>query len=140
MPSLARGGRVDVHPVLIVLPLVFFALSLVFDVLVMLSGATVWGVAAGVNLSAGLGTASVSLTSFALAHKHLRPGTRLQQKSSWHLGVATCALVPFSLSLALRAARPSGPPSSAAIVLSIVALGVATFAGFLGDELTRHHA
>jgi uncharacterized membrane protein len=138
MRTIALAGRVDVHPVLIVLPLVFFALSLVFDVVVMLSGATVWGVAAGVNLSAGLATASIALTSFAWAHKTLRPGTRVQQKSAFHLALAASSLVPFALSLALRAARTQGPPPSVAVALSILALGTATAAGFLGDELTRH--
>jgi len=136
--AMTRAGRVDVHPVLIVLPLVFFALSLIFDVLVLLTGASVWGMAAGANLSAGLTTAVVSMVAFLRAHLGLRPGTRLKQRSGWHLGLATGALVPFALSLALRAAEPHGSPPSAAMALSIAALGAATAAGFLGDELMRH--
>lgn len=137
MRTIAQAGRGDVHTLLIVLPLVFFAISLAFDVVAMFSGAHVWGVAAAVNLAAGLVCGAVSMVLFARLHLEDRPGSRARELSFLFLWLSACALLPFAVSLVLRAAHPGGPTPPASMALSIVALGLATLAGWLGDEATR---
>jgi len=137
MRTIAQASRGDVHTLLIVLPLVFFAISLAFDVVAMLSGAHVWGVAAAVNLAGGLVSGALSLVIFARQHLGYRPGSRARDLSFLFLWLSACALIPFSVSLVLRAVHPSGPTPPASVALSIVALGLATLAGWLGDEAAR---
>lgn len=137
MRTIAHAGRGDVYTLLIVLPLVFFAISLGFDVVAMLSGAHVWGVAAAVNLAAGLVSGSLSSMYFAQVHDTYRPGSRARDLSFLFLWLSICALLPFAVSLVLRAVHPEGPTPPASVALSIVALGLATLAGWLGDEAAR---
>ncbi len=140
MSTIAHAGRGEVHTLLIVLPLVLFAISLAFDVVSMLSGAHVWGVAAGVNLGGGLASAGLSAAVFVRRHKAYRPGSRAWEKSWLFLWLSACALLPFGVSLVLRAGQGGGPTPPASVALSIVALGAATLAGWFGDDAARERA
>lgn len=140
METITRVARIDVHPLLIVLPPILFALSLVFDVLAVLVGTSVWDTIANGNLAAGLVAAIVSATAFLRAHLALHAGTRVKRASAMHLGLIAAALGGCALSLALRGAQTEGPTPSAAIVLSTFALCAVTVAAWLGDELTQRRA
>jgi uncharacterized membrane protein len=137
MRTIAHEGRGEVYTLLIVLPLVLFAISLGFDVVAMLSGAHVWGALAFANLAAGLVSAALACMVFVRVHQAYRPGSRARERSLLFLWLGACAIVPFAVSLVLRAEGRDGSTPPASVFLSIVALGLATLAAFFGDEALR---
>jgi len=137
MRTIAHADRGDVHSLLIVLPLVLFAIAVGFDVVAMLSGSDVWGVRASVNIAAGIACAAASVRAFRSAHRARSPGSRARRKSFLFLWLSACALALFTVSLALRLAESRGRATQASVLLSIVALGTAAIAGFFGDDAAR---
>jgi uncharacterized membrane protein len=123
-----------IHPILIPFPLGLLTTSVVFDFVHLLtgeekwSGISFWMIAAGVI--GGLAAAAFGLIDWLA----IPSGTRAKAVGLWH-GITNVIVVTlFIVSWLLRADAP-GAPGTVAIVLSFVAVGLASLGGFLGGEL-----
>jgi uncharacterized membrane protein len=134
MESRAKLFGHPIHPILIPFPLGLLTTSVVFDVIYLLtgdgkwSGISFWMIAAGVI--GGLAVAVFGLIDWLT----IPSGTRAKAVGMRH-GTANVVVVTlFIVSWLLRADAP-GDPGTVAIVLSFVAVGLASLGGFLGGEL-----
>jgi uncharacterized membrane protein len=132
--SKARILGHPIHQILIPFPLGLLSTSAVFDVVHLLTGngkwseVSFWIIAAGVM--GGLAAAVFGLIDWLA----IPSGTRAKAVGMWH-GVTNVVMVTlFIVSWLLRADAP-GDPGIVAIVLSFVAVGLASLGGFLGGEL-----
>lgn len=135
MRTRAKVAGDAVHPMLVVLPLGLFGISVVFDVLGLLTGQPPWARLASWNIGAGI-VAAIVAGAFGLADLRVIPsGTRAARVGLAHglLNVAVTGL--FGVSLVLRALTPEPSPPTLALGLSIAALALALIAGRLGGEL-----
>jgi uncharacterized membrane protein len=123
-----------IHPILIPFPLGLLSTSVVFDVVHLLTGSgkwseiSFWMIAAGVI--GGLAAAVFGLIDWLA----IPSGTRAKAVGMWHGTTNVVMVALFSASWLLRADAP-GDPGIVAIVLSFVAVGLASLGGFLGGEL-----
>jgi uncharacterized membrane protein len=123
-----------IHPILIPFPLGLLSTSVVFDVVYLLTGngkwseISFWMIAAGVI--GGLAAAVFGLIDWLA----IPSGTRAKAVGMWHGATNVVMVTIFIVSWLLRADAP-GEPGIVAIVLSFVAVGLASLGGFLGGEL-----
>jgi uncharacterized membrane protein len=123
-----------IHPILIPFPLGLLTTSIVFDVVHLLTGSgkwseiSFWVIAAGVI--GGLAAAVFGLIDWLA----IPSGTRAKVVGLWHGAINVVMVTLFIVSWLLRADAP-GDPGTVAIVLSFVAIGLASLGGFLGGEL-----
>ena len=129
--SKAKIMEHPIHPILIPFPLGLLSTSVIFDVVHLLTGngkwseISFWMIAAGVI--GGLAPAVFSLTDWLA----ITSGTRAKAVGMWHGATNVVMMTLFIVSWLLRANAP-GDPGTVAIVLSFVALGLASLGGFLG--------
>jgi uncharacterized membrane protein len=122
------------HPILIPFPLGLLSTSVVFDVVYLITGngkwseISFWMIAAGVI--GGLAAAVFGLIDWLA----IPSGTRAKAVGMWHGATNVVMVTIFIVGWLLRADAP-GDPGIVAIVLSIVAVGLASLGGFLGGEL-----
>jgi uncharacterized membrane protein len=123
-----------IHPILIPFPLGLLSTSVVFDVVYLLTGngkwseISFWMIAAGVI--GGLAAAVFGLIDWLA----IPSGTRAKALGMWHGTTNVVMVTIFIVSWLLRADAP-GDPGIVTIVLSFVAVGLASLGGFLGGEL-----
>jgi uncharacterized membrane protein len=134
MESRAKLFGHPIHPILIPFPLGLLTTSVVFDVVYLLtgdgkwSGISFWMIAAGVI--GGLAAAVFGLIDWLA----IPSGTRAKSVGLWHSSANVVMVTLFIVSWLLRTDAP-GDPGTVAIVLSFVAVGLASLGGFLGGEL-----
>jgi uncharacterized membrane protein len=123
-----------IHPILIPFPLGLLSTSVVFDVVDLLTGdekwskISFWMIAAGVI--GGLAAAVFGLIDWLA----IPSGTRARAVGMWQGATNVVMVTLFIVSWVLRADAP-GDPGTLAIILSFVAVGLASLGGFLGREL-----
>ena len=134
MESKAKIMGHPIHPILIPFPLGLLTTSVVFDIVYLLTGngkwseISFWMIAAGVI--GGLAAAVFGLIDWLA----IPSGTRAKAVGMWHGATNVVMVTIFIVSWLLRANAP-GDPGIVAIVLSFVAVGLASLGGFLGGEL-----
>lgn len=134
MESKAKLLGHPIHPMLIVFPLGLLATSLIFDIIALAADnatlfiASYWMIAAGVI--GGLLAAIFGLVDWlAIPNK-----TRAKEIGLWH-GVGNVVVTAlFAISWFLRRPTPEHPPATA-LLLSVIAVGMALVTGWLGGEL-----
>jgi uncharacterized membrane protein len=134
MESKAKLLGHPIHPMLIVFPLGLLATSLIFDIIALAADnatlfiASYWMIAAGVI--GGLLSAIFGLVDWlAIPNK-----TRAKEIGLWH-GVGNVIVTAlFAISWFLRRPTPDHPPATA-LLLSVIAVGMALVTGWLGGEL-----
>ena len=134
MESKAKIMGHPIHPILVPFPLGLLTTSFVFDVVHLLTGdekwseISFWMIAAGVI--GGLAAAVFGLIDWLA----IPSGTRAKAVGMWHGTTNVVMVTLFIVSRLLRADAP-GAPGTIAILLSFVAVGLASLGGFLGGEL-----
>jgi uncharacterized membrane protein len=129
--SKAKKMGHPIHPILIPFPLGLLSTSVVFDVVHLLTGngkwseVSFWMIAVGVI--GGLAAAVFGLIDWLA----IPSGTRSKAVGMWHGATNVVMVTLFIVSWLLRA----DAPGIVAIVLSFVAVGLASLGGFLGGEL-----
>ncbi len=118
MESKAKIMGHPIHPILIPFPLGLLSTSLVFDVVHLLTGNEKWS----------------EISFWMIDWLAIPSGTRAKSVGLWHGSVNVVMVMLFIVSWLLRADAP-GDPGTAAIVISFVAVGLASLGGFLGGEL-----
>ena len=134
MESKAKLLGHPIHPMLIVFPLGLLATSLIFDIIALAADnatlfvASYWMIAAGVI--GGLLAAIFGLVDWlAIPNK-----TRAKEIGLWH-GIGNVIVTAlFAISWFLRRPAPEHPPATA-LLLSVIAVGMALVTGWLGGEL-----
>jgi uncharacterized membrane protein len=140
MQTSARTGRYGVHPVLIIIPLGLFGISVVFDIVGMLSTAAIWALASGWNIAAGVATGTGTACAFARGHIVTHPGTRGHHLSRVHFLLWCSVIALFASSLTLRVASSQHVPPAGAISLSVIGLIAGIVAGWFGEAIVRRAA
>src|SRR5215218_5422930 len=123
-----------VHPMLVVLPLGLFTIAVISDLIYLFADKADFAVVAYWNIALGV-IGGLAAAVFGLIDWLAIPvGTRAKAIGMWHGATNVVMVTLFTVSWLLRADAP-GDPGIAAIVLSFVAVGLASLGGFLGGEL-----
>lgn len=126
----------SIHPVLIVFPLGLLGTAVVFDILHMIWGNSVFAVAAYWMMAAGL-IGGLLATPFGLIDWFAIPSdTRAKTVGITHAFVNVAALLLFAVSWYLRNGAVEHPALTASI-FSIAGLAFALVGGWLGGELVE---
>ena len=134
MESRAKLFGHPIHSILIAFPVGLLTSAVVFDVVYLIRGEgkwpeiSFWMIAAGVI--GGLAAAVFGLIDWLA----IPSGTRAKSVGLWHGSANVVMVTLFIVSWLLRTDAP-GDPGTVAIVLSFVAVGLASLGGFLGGEL-----
>ena len=134
MESKAKILGHPIHPILIPFPLGLLSTSVVIDVIHLLTGngkwseVSFWMIAAGVI--GGLAAAVFGLIDWLA----IPSSTRAKAVGMWH-GATNVVMVGLFIVSWLLCANAPGDPDSVAIIISFVAVGLASLGGFLGGEL-----
>jgi uncharacterized membrane protein len=137
MESKARLFGHPIHPILIVIPLGSFILSIVFDLLFFgtnnpaLATVSFYNIAAGVL--GGLLAAVFGIIDFLAIPNQ----TRAKSIATWHLFGNVLMLMFFSLSWLIRANTGTDQLPFIAFALSVVAILLGAVTGWLGGELVN---
>lgn len=129
-----------IHAVTITLPIGAWTASLVFDLLALFTddpepfalGAT-WLV--GIGLVGSLVAVLFGLMDYSkLAH-----GTRVRKMATTHMIANFAAMGVFLVGLGLRLGAGVDQPNMPAFILSLIAMALIGFSGFLGGEMAYHY-
>lgn len=123
-----------VHPMLVVFPLGLLITSLIFDIICLASGNTLWSYIAEYMIGAGVLGGLLAAIFGALDWLAIPSGTRAKSIGLWHGGSNILVVVLFIIGWFLRLPDPAHP-GAAALVLSFVAIAIGGIAGWLGGEL-----
>lgn len=126
----------SIHPILIVFPLGLLGTAVIFDVIYMIWGNTVFAVAAYWMMTAGLIGGLVAAPFGLIDWIAIPSNTRAKSVGLTHAIVNVVALLLFAASWYLRNGIPERP-TTAASISSIVGLLFALVGGWLGGELVE---
>lgn len=134
MESKAKLLGHPIHPMLITIPLGLFVATLVFDLLALFTGNSTFAQVGFWNMVGGLIGGLVAAIPGTVDWANIPAGTRAKSVGAFHgLGnVAVLAL--FAVAWWLRRDDPA-VIETAAFVIELVAIGLATVTGWLGGEL-----
>lgn len=126
----------SVHPVLIVFPLGLFTGAVVFDVVHMLGGASVFAVVAYWMIVAGLIGGLLAAVFGWIDWLGIPSETRAKSVGLAHGLVNSGVMLLFAVSFYLRMGLPERPPTAASLI-SIAGVALALVGGWLGGELVE---
>ena len=127
------------HALLVTIPIGTWVASLVFDIAGAATGQ--WDVfATAAQWLIGIGIVGAILAAIAglLDFTKLTPQTKAHRIATMHMVINLSVVVLFVIGWLLRAAVP-GEPSTAGIVISVIALLGLSVSGFLGGELAYRY-
>ena len=135
MESKAKVLGHPLHPMLIVFPLGLLVMSLIFDVLHMVTGNAELSVAAFWCIAAGVVSGLVAALPGAVDFFAIPDGTRAKRVGLLH-GVGNVVVVLlFAASWWIRSGHAGYVPDTFAFILSLVAVVIGSVTGWLGGEL-----
>jgi uncharacterized membrane protein len=123
------------HPMLVVFPLGLLSGAVIFDIVSLISGNSLFHVVSFWMIAAGLiGGLLAAIVGF-LDWSGLRSGTRAKSIGGWHgLGNLVIVLL-FAASWWLRSGAQNNTPSTTAFILSLLGFLLALVTGWLGGEM-----
>jgi uncharacterized membrane protein len=140
MGTPASIARHPIHPMLVVFPLGLLLTAVLFDILLLATGQSLWRTLAFYNLAAGIIGGLVAAVPGFIDYLTLRgPARRI---GTWHLVVNVLSLIVFAVSFLLRTqtgAQWVPPSSSLPQALSMVGAVVLGVGGWLGGHLVYVH-
>jgi uncharacterized membrane protein len=136
MESKVKLAGHPLHTMLIAFPLGLLATAVVFDVIFLVTDATIWTRLAFFMIGAGVITGLAAAIPGALDWLAIPRGTRAKRIGLIH-GVGNVIVVTlFALSWFLRWENPGAPPTEA-VVAGLLGGGIAIVTGWLGAELVN---
>jgi uncharacterized membrane protein len=124
-----------IHPMLVVLPLGLFVMSVIFDALSLARDNVIFGVVAYWNILAGV-TGGLLAAVFGLIDWLAIPnGTRAKRIGLLHGGTNVLVVLLFAYSWWTRSNTVDAMPTTTLFVVQVIALLMGAFAGWLGGEL-----
>jgi uncharacterized membrane protein len=127
----------QVHPMLIVFPLGLLATSLIFDIVHLATDDAVFSQIAYWNMLAGILGGLLAAVFGFWDWLTIPNGTRAKRIGLMHGGVNLVVVILFAVNLWIRRDLPDHVPTTAALVLSFVAVAFALVGGWLGGELVE---
>lgn len=136
MESKAKLFGHPVHPMLIVFPLGLLTMSVIFDVIGLVSGNGHWHESAFWMIGAGVIGGLLAAVPGVIDWWAIPFGTRAKAIGMWH-GLGNVAVIAlFAIAWLLRRGQPSPvEPGAIPIVLAFIGIGIAVVTGWLGGEL-----
>ena len=134
MRAKARLFGHPIHQMLIVFPLGLLGMSVIFDVLYLVTGSDRWAQASYLMIAAGILSGLLAAPFGLIDWLAIPGGTRAKRIGLLHGGGNVVVLLLFVLSWLLRRDLPTAP-DGLEIGLSVVALLLALVTGWLGGEL-----
>ena len=137
MLNRARFAGHAVHPMLVVFPLGLLSISVVFDVLGLVTRQPIWGLMAYWDMAAGLVGGVLAAIFGVIDLLGIPTGTRAARVALAHGILNVVVLGFFGVSLVVRALDRSLLPSPLAIGFSVTGLAIAVVSAWLGGELVE---
>ena len=135
MESRAKALGHPIHPMLIVFPLGLLSVSVIVDILYLVTGNTRFPFVSFVMIAAGL-IGGVVAAFFGLWDFMAIPrGTRAKSVGLFHGGGNVVVMLLFLGSWLLRYSTPDYVPSAGAIAMSVLGFAISAVTGWLGGEL-----
>ena len=136
MESRAKVFGHALHQMLVVFPLGLLVMSLIFDVIGMVTGNGIWHQSAFYMIGAGVITGLLAAVPGLIDWFAIPMGTRAKAIGMWH-GVGNIAVIAlFAIAWLIRRGQPSLlEPGAIAFVLSFIAVGMGGVTAWLGGEL-----
>jgi uncharacterized membrane protein len=134
MESKVKFAGHPVHPMLVVFPLGLLTTAVIFDIIFLISGNSVWTVVSYYTIGAGV-IGGLAAAPFGWLDWFAIPsGTRAKRIGLWHGLGNVVALALFVLSWVLRRENPELPPTGA-IVAGLAGVVLTAITAWLGGEL-----
>ncbi len=124
-----------VHPMLIVLPLGLFITAVVFDLLSLFIDSEFLSIVAYYNIIVGIIGGLLAAVFGLIDWLAIPGGTRAKRIGLFHGAGNVVVVVFFFISWLLRRGEPNFEPSTFALILSLLGLGLGTVTAWLGGEL-----
>ena len=124
-----------VHPMLTDFPAALFTATVVFDVVGLITGSPQFATVSWWTLSMGLLFALAAALFGLIDWMGIRPGTRAKRVGMWHGLGNLVVVILFAASWWLRLGSAGYAPSGLAVLLGVVASGIALVTLWLGGEL-----
>ena len=134
MESRAKLFGHPIHQMLIVFPLGLLGMAVIFDIIRLAFGATNLALASYYMIAAGVITGLLAAIFGLIDWLAIPARTRAKAIGLWHAVGNVVVVLLFALSWWLRREAPA-TPSTAAIVVAIVGLGLSLVTAWLGGEL-----
>lgn len=137
MESRAKVAGHAAHPIMIVFPLRLLATSVIFDVVYLVNGNSMFATVAYWMEVAGLVGGGVAAVPGWIDWFAIPVGTRAKRIGLVHGSGNVLVLLLFAGSWLLRRDEPSYEPSILALVLSFAGFAIAGVTGWLGSEMVE---
>jgi len=134
MESKAKLFGHSIHQQLIVVPLGSFVGAIIFDILFLARGRSVWAETAYYLIALGVISGLIAALFGVIDWTAIPWGTRAKRVGLFHAGSMVAAVVLFFISWMLRRHQISAP-SMAAFVFSFAGIIVGALGGWMGGEL-----
>lgn len=127
----------QIHPMVIVFPLGLLAISVIFDLAYLASGNEAFAETAFWNIIAGVVGGLLAAVFGFWDWLTIPRGTRAKRIGALHGTLNVVVVVLFLMNWVIRRNEPFHAPTTATIVMSLVAVGLALVGGWLGGELVE---
>lgn len=135
MESRAKFLGHPIHPMLIVFPLGLLGMSVIFDILFLITDNEAFATVAYYNITAGIIAGLVAAIFGFWDWLSIPGGTRAKTVGLTH-GIGNVIIVVlFAISWLLRRGETNFIPETTSLVLSFAGLALALFTGWLGGEM-----
>ena len=140
MQTPASIARHPIHPMLIVLPIGLWVFSLVCDIVVHVSSdetvQTLWFALAYYTMAGGLVGALLAAVPGLIDFLSLSPG-RIKKLATMHMALNLAVVALYAVNLWLRTTSP--PSADLGFALSLLAVVLLGFSGWVGGEMVHVH-
>ena len=136
MRSRAHVGSHPIHPMLIPFPFALWTMSLIFDVLAVLSEQPLlW--AAGFYCAIGgcIGALAAAVPGFIDWLSVVPPRSSAKKRGALHGSLNVTVLILFAY-VVLHRGSPNARPDTVSLVVSLIAIGLLSYSGWLGGTLS----
>ena len=124
-----------IHPMLVVLPLGLFVMSVIFDALSLARDNVIFGVVAYWNILAGVIGGLLAAVFGLIDWLAIPDGTRAKRIGLLHGGTNVLVVLLFAYSWWTRSNTVDAMPTTTLFAVQVIALLMGAFAGWLGGEL-----
>ncbi|WP_128546087.1 DUF2231 domain-containing protein [Larkinella soli] len=135
MESRAKLAGHPAHPILVVFPLGLLATSVIFDIIYLINDNPTMAVVAYWMMAAGIIGGLIAAPVGWIDWFAIPSGTRAKSVGLMHGLGNVVVLILFAVSWLFRRDETDYIPSTAALICSFLAFGLAAFTGWLGGEL-----
>jgi uncharacterized membrane protein len=135
MESRAKLLGHPIHPMLVVLPLGLFVMSVIFDAMYLARGSITFGVVAYWNILAGVIGGLLAAVFGLIDWLAIPNGTRAKRIGLLHGGTNVLVVLLFAYSWWTRSNTVDAMPTTTLFAVQVIALLMGAFAGWLGGEL-----